>query len=77
MRNELNEKFDYPFSHVFIFGNMFPIRLTVSLICRSQAVSKILVQLLTPIKLVKGEETVRTCDRHSYESVTLRNMLLI
>ena len=27
---------------------------------------------IIPIKLVNGDEIVRTCDRHSNESVTLR-----
>ena len=38
------EKFDHPFSQVFIFGNMFP-ESHGSLLCRLQAVSKIHVSI--------------------------------
>ena len=43
----------------------------VSLVCRLQAVSKIRVPIY-PYLLVKGDEIVRPCDRHSNETVTLR-----
>ena len=51
------------------------LRVTVSLLCRLQAVSKTHVPIDPYMWLVKGEENVRTCDRHNNEFVTLRKML--
>ena len=50
MTLEFSEKFDHQFSHVFIFGNMFPemsrnMRVAVSLLCHLTAVPKIHVSI--------------------------------
>ena len=66
MSFKFSEKFDHPFSHVYIFGNMFPespdfvaipIRICIKDTCSN---------------LVKGDEIVRPFDHHSDETVTLR-----
>ena len=46
----------------------FPV-VTVSLLCLLQAVSKIQVPIY-PYLIVKGDEIVRACDRHSNEALT-------
>ena len=62
-------KFDHPFLHVFIFGKVFPeshgfVAMPVTS-CIKDTCSN-------PIKLVKRDEIVRPCERHSNETVTLR-----
>ena len=55
-----------------MFGNMF-LRVTVSLLCRLQAISEIHVPIYPClIIIVKGDEIVRHFDRHSNETATVR-----
>ena len=65
------EKFNHRFLHVFIIGYFF-LRVTVSLLCRLQAVSVTHVIICPYLQLIKRDEIVRPCDRQSYETVTLR-----
>ena len=48
------------------------VRVTVSLLCRLQAESKIHVPIYPHPILVKGEEIVRPCDQHINGTVTVR-----
>ena len=47
-------------------------RVTISLLCRFQAVSEICVPIYIPIKLVTGDEIVQPCNRHNNKTATLR-----
>ena len=55
---KFSEKFDHPFSHVFIFGNCF-LRIMVPLLCRLQAVSKIHVEIY-PYLISEGRRNCST-----------------
>ena len=67
-----SEKFYYLFWHIFIFGNMFPashgfVALQVINICiREDTCSNF------PILKMNEDEIVRTCDRQSNETATLK-----
>ena len=54
---------------MFLYLETCFLRVTVSLICRLHAVSKIHVPILI---IMKGDEIVRPCDRHRNETMTLR-----
>ena len=56
---------------MFLYLETCFLRVTVSLLCRSQAVSKIHVPIY-PSLISVGSEIVQTCDRHSNETLTLR-----
>ena len=67
-------RFSDKFLHVFIFGNVFPEGHSFVAI-RSQVVYKYKF-LFIPIQLVKGDEIVGACDRHSNETVALRKHVI-
>ena len=48
------------------------LRVSISLLCRLQAVSKIHIPIYPNGIIVKEDEIVRPCDRHSNETVTFR-----
>ena len=58
--------------HIFLYLETCLLRVTVSLLCRLQAVSTLHVPIFPCLIIVKGDEIVRHCDRHSNETVTLR-----
>ena len=67
---KFSEKFDHPFSHVFIFGNIFsesrgfvamPVTSRIIDTCSNLSLSNI----------VKGDQIVLPCDRHRIETMTL------
>ena len=60
---------------MFLFLETYFPRVTVSLLCLLQAVSKIHVPIFPSLIIVKGDEIVRHCDRHSSETVTLREQV--
>ena len=63
---KFTEKFEDRFSHVFIFGDMFPeIQGFVAMPVRSCIKD-------TCSNIVKGDEIVQYFDRHRNETVTLR-----
>ena len=56
---KFSEKFDHPFSHVFLFGNMFPESRGFVGICRLPAVSKIHVPFY-PYLITEGRRNCST-----------------
>ena len=56
---------------MFLYLETYFLRVTVSLLCRLQAVLLIHVQIY-PYQISKGRRIVRPCDQHSNETVTLR-----
>ena len=56
---------------MFLFLVTCFLRVTVSLLCRLQAVSKIHVSIYPHQICDEGDEIVPPCDRHSSETVTL------
>ena len=69
------EKFDHPFSHVFIFGNMF--RESRGFVAMPLTSSKNFVSMIHvpiyPYLISEGNEIVRAFDWHSNDTVTLMN----
>ena len=68
---KFSKKFDHPFLHIFIFGNMFPgshgfVAMPVTS-CFKDAHSKFIF-----IKSVKEDKILWLCDEHSNETMTLR-----
>ena len=73
MTIRFSEKFDHLFSHVFIFGNMFPESYGfVAMPVTSGIKDTCSILSLSPIILLMwGVEFVRPCDRPGNETVTL------
>ena len=67
---KFSEKFDNSFSHVFIFGNMFPESHGFVAMPVTICISKILVSYAYLIS-APGCEIILPCDRHSNEAATL------
>ena len=66
------EKFDHSFLHVFIFGKMFP-ESRFRCYADYKLYQRYMFQFIPIyVKLVKGDEIVQPCDRHSNKTMTLR-----
>ena len=56
---------------MFLYLETCFLRVTVSFLCRLQAVSKIHVPIYPYLTIMTGDEIVRPCDQHNNETVTL------
>ena len=68
---KFSEKFEHPFSHVFIFGNKFSGSRGFVAMPVTSCVKDTYSNLSLSIKLVKKDEIARPCEWHSNETVTL------
>ena len=67
------EKFDHPFPHVFIFGNMFREShdFVAMPVTSSENFESMIHVPIYPYLISEGNEIFRAWDRHSNETVTL------
>ena len=71
-----SEKFDNPFSHVFIFGKMFPESHGCVAMATTSCIEDTCTMQFIPIELVKEDEIVRACDRPRNETGCLRKHVI-